>query len=975
MAATVRLQTLEGTWETVGVDRLRGVYPEDVSLTSGAAGSETCSFTLKRKPGQPYPDLGAFTPCEIEIDGIPSWGGEVWETPTQDGDDQRISVAGRGNQYVLDDDVYNATYVNRSLSDWVDIRTRPGADLTVYRPAPTFIAENGQLVLGWSVGSTRAVGDSVAAQFDAGEGNVISSIALGYVAIATDVNIAMDIYAHDSDAVPTAGTSLLSQSILSSERVFQNESFAPRRYISIRVRCTAVAGVNSVDCSQVIHWAVVTSQPAYAATRKGGTANSYTGNQGLSTLRASSVITDAVTKAAPALKTPAASGKYADDVLAGPYPVAQWRFNAQFGVGADSTAAIVDESGNNNGLAIGRSPLGGTDGTFVTGGMQTDPDDPNNKAMVFGGALCCATWSTALSELKDGQSYYLEAVFRPTALPQTEGGIIYVGDSGAGYGLLVAGAGGGSGSKLVILHGAVAWYDTGVTLVDDTWYHVAVWRTPETAKTAWVVNGVYGEVATAAYVAPGNTTAIYVGQAYQAAAPTTRFFTGEIDELAVAEAGPTQSGAGAAGHQVYERYKMAMDRRVGTVRRSPFNIDELSFPAQARTPREVGDAVNAYHDWLFQVDLDKNVVFKPKPSVPIYEAGAWTGADFADASANSGEEIYNKVRVEATAPDGTPSSLIRRAAVLPGALLGLAPQQLNNPSMDTVITDWTALGGTTVARYTSNYVSAPACLTCTGVGAVGEGTENATWAGGAPSFLAGTTYVMQLYVNATRQNAGPNEVTVKFGNVAGNDYSSLVQLVPMCAVAAAGEVWKWTDKYGGDSRVLVAWTPRVDTPAASVKVQAYMKAETSSSLLRLDSAYVYLSVGSLLDRRARTRTKILPVAAAMTPAGMRQVGNIFLVNHRSTPFKGTLTVSGTGGLREALTGREVHPAELLSRTGELIRFSNQIDPDTQGQGRDGRIASVTYTDENRQAAVSIDNQRGNFEALLARLAIVAGNVK
>ena len=80
-----------------------------------------------------------------------------------------------------------------------------------------------------------------------------------------------------------------------------------------------------------------------------------------------------------------------------------------------------------------------------------------------------------------------------------------------------------------------------------------------------------------------------------------------------------------------------------------------------------------------------------------------------------------------------------------------------------------------------------------------------------------------------------------------------------------------------------------------------------------------------------------------------------------------------GGVRHVLTGEQVHPSELLRRVGELIRFSHLVDPDTGGQGRDGRIASVSYDPVTETATVAIDNDRTRLDVLLNRYGAISGS--
>ncbi len=52
--------------------------------------------------------------------------------------------------------------------------------------------------------------------------------------------------------------------------------------------------------------------------------------------------------------------------------------------------------------------------------------------------------------------------------------------------------------------------------------------------------------------------------------------------------------------------------------------------------------------------------------------------------------------------------------------------------------------------------------------------------------------------------------------------------------------------------------------------------------------------------------------------------------------------------------------------------AHRIDPDTGGQGRDGRIAEVRYDPRTDQATVALDSRRDSVDALLERLAVVVG---
>jgi hypothetical protein len=218
-----------------------------------------------------------------------------------------------------------------------------------------------------------------------------------------------------------------------------------------------------------------------------------------------------------------------------------------------------------------------------------------------------------------------------------------------------------------------------------------------------------------------------------------------------------------------------------------FSIPDFSIPAtEPKTPREVMEAANAFHNYRLLVDANGRLVFEARPSVALFEVGAWEGSTFEDSSMNSDEDVYNKVIVVGTGADGTPV-VVERTATAP-----------------------------------------------------------------------------------------------------------------------------------------------------------------------------------LLARTGETRTKILPVQAPLTTTTANQIGDTYLQAHTTTPLKGTLRIQGQGGMRDT-GGRPVHPSELLLNTGQLVRLTNRIDPDTGGVGRDGRIAQVTYRHNDRTAEVQIDNDRRSFEAFMHRL--------
>jgi len=169
--AVVRLKTLAGKWETCGTDRLRGIVPEGISLTSNSYGPDTASFSLKRDPSAIWPDLQAFTPVEIEIGGIVVWDGFINQTPTTDSDGGSVAVQCKGWQYHLDDDSVEKVWVHSSLPAWRDITSFANANLSSFPTNTATSVNDGTIALGWSNNSQAVLNTFSAVVLDLGPDN------------------------------------------------------------------------------------------------------------------------------------------------------------------------------------------------------------------------------------------------------------------------------------------------------------------------------------------------------------------------------------------------------------------------------------------------------------------------------------------------------------------------------------------------------------------------------------------------------------------------------------------------------------------------------------------------------------------------------------------------------------------------------------------------------------------------------------
>lgn len=373
---------------------------------------------------------------------------------------------------------------------------------------------------------------------------------------------------------------------------------------------------------------------------------------------------------------------------------------------------------------------------------------------------------------------------------------------------------------------------------------------------------------------------------------------------------------------------------------SSFNIPDFA-PRRFVTIGEAGSAVNAWHNQILKVDLHDRLVFQPRPTVPEIEIGAWPGSTFTDSAANSGEEIFNRAIVEGQNHDGTPVVVDRNTGDL---LLQLQPTRevgASNPSMDVDASGWRPIWFGRVSRDTGTYRTSPASLAVTATGA--EGTVNGT-------FRRGVTYVVDLWVLTTSSLTASGGFSVQLGT--STDWSR-GRTGPIA-------INTWT-------RVRVPWRPLADS-AATLAVYTTGPGDVTTYI---DDVAFFTSMPTLADRRGRREPKIIQPSFPLSPEAAQQLTDTLLRGHATTPLRGEAVI-GIGGARHVLGGHDEHPAGLLDRTGELLGLAHRIDPDTGAVGRRGEIASVSYIHRDLASTVSIDDNRGNFDALVARLESIQG---
>jgi hypothetical protein len=678
---SVRLQSLDGVWEVCGSDHARGIIPENVELRSDQWGSSRATFDLRRNPKEFWPDIGAFTPVEIEIGGASVWSGRVSETPVRDSTDSVISVQCEGWQAHLDDDIYERIYVQTNLTEWKDARSAPGATLTTLVAAPQVQVGDGVLSLTYQNG-TAAVGKAAAI---------------------------LDL------------------------------------------------GPNSTAARVVIDWSLT----AGAATRS---------------------------------------------------------LSFGFGASSDASAATLD------------------------------------------------TISSSTSAVSGTYSYTLSTASR----------------------------------YLFLIHAAS------------------------------------GHTPSADEVAKFTSIQVFASTAYESGASSI-LKSDQVVKDALTSASVLFSA---------DRSQIA----TGT-----FNIPEFA-PSEPRTPRAVWEAVDAFEDRYKKITVDKVPVYKAKPTYPEVEVGAWSGMEFEDSAANSGDDVYSRVMVTGDQPNGTPLRVTRSQSQQTGVLfVAVTSPAATNPGVETNTTGWTATSST-ITRDTAVFDTGVASGRWDNTGAsdtLGIGDQLTVTMTG--TFYAGVSYVATIRSRLSATNDNGLTPSVKFGT--STDWNS--SALPASSAFDTGSV---------------SWTPTT-TVTSNVTLTFIARDSSPLSYAWIDNIAVKTSAATIVDRRGFQRTKQLSTSFMLTASAAKQIADKWLLSHKTTPFKGKAKITGNDAIRDITSGRPVAPEQMLLRTGELIRFSDRIDPDTGAQGRDGKIVEAAYKVEDNSVELTIDSSRAGFEALLNRLGVVLGQMR
>ena len=245
MNEIVRISALDGVWEVGGADRRRGIWPEELNCTWDKVGAKTGQVHAGREAGAPTPDLTAFTPVEIEKNGLVGWEGYITSTPEQD--DYAVSVECAGWQDHLDDDlVKQKTFVHSKLTDWVDVRSDLAANLATHRVGPQVEVGDGAIVLSLPKSTDITAGMGTAVALDLGQDNGARRISISFQWDPAGAS------AFIGSSLYVMGTSIMDWTSAYSERIdYISNSLASSGGSAVN---TASASISSARRYVVILW-------------------------------------------------------------------------------------------------------------------------------------------------------------------------------------------------------------------------------------------------------------------------------------------------------------------------------------------------------------------------------------------------------------------------------------------------------------------------------------------------------------------------------------------------------------------------------------------------------------------------------------------------------------------------------------------------------------------------------------------------
>jgi hypothetical protein len=952
----------------VGEHRRR---PRDISLNADEGGPTSASFVLDREAGVRYPDIASLTPVEIEVPGLLAWDGRVTATPErrESGATSSIAVECEGWRAHLDDDPIDVPFlVHDNLSEWIDCRTIPGVSLArgVGFPSTGTVSTEGRSILmGLPRGAYLAQFDRVVgAQVDLGEGNQAKRVVMEIDSVGPDIagnpNYTLFLRGTDTAAGVQTGAGLVGDyanlgtvNLPAGGAVLQGTLSTGFRYVSVFLyHFGAFNGDTTAEGMIRITAIRCFADAAYETAGRSGVTIDTMATYALA--------------AAPMLQEPTyTSPKLEDDIKGYPLVSYYWRLNARAG-GTTQPATVHPATDIVPQLdAIGTVTFG------ATGLLVADPEDDANRCVDFpgtGGGYLLA------DPIKLENSFGLFCVIN----------LDVVGGSAGGNGYLFSTMATAATSEAVMLYvvsdGRII-LDFFNDLTQSAVGTIQAGQTYTVLATYDRAEDIAGRPATFIYlngqqVASGNagpfaTANPIVSTRIGASFHDTTRLNGRMQEVAILGSSAltaTPWGGAPRAHDALRWHEAARARRVGDIQRGAYRLPHTHW-REPKSPRELIDAANAPHNFQVVMRTGRRLVIRKRPALPTLRTGGWHGAPPDDATAGSTQDLVSSVSATGTAPDGKPLYVIRSTvdAQVPTPAVGTGVQVPGIEAQTNPIDDpdnpntagggWIALSGSVLVSQLDNTWA---------VGkTIGQWRNTATTLSSGmqiePFFAKGFRWVRGICYVLTCQFRVPD--TTGPGNAA---------LSFMLGTSTDEAIVSGTFAEGGTIYTLMLpWAPRRPVPRATGAIKFRVVSTALSNPVNFSGFRVREIRAGLVARAGFARHRSLQVGQPATEQILAQLADLYLSNHQAPPYRGAVTAY-PDSIRRQGADDLVPLAALLSNTGEILSITDAEDPTTGIVARDARIVGVGYNHDAATANLSLDNQRGDVDALFARYGVRLG---
>ena len=291
----------------------------------------------------------------------------------------------------------------------------------------------------------------------------------------------------------------------------------------------------------------------------------------------------------------------------------------------------------------------------------------------------------------------------------------------------------------------------------------------------------------------------------------------------------------------------------------------------------------------------------------------------------------------------------------------------------------------TANRYVTLFINAPAGFTATGhhtikITAARFASVSSYLSSGA-SVLKASTIVATALQSAPLLDQGTTGIQATSFDLP--DFWPKDHTTPRQLIDGANTYHGWVWRVTPDRRLIYEAQPGEATLQIGAWSGAQFNDQSTASLADLynkviveytnsdgvDAKTERTATNGVLTTIGVTRTQRLSTGMKLSLAAAEAIGDVWLTQHTTPKLAGSFQAT-TGSVRD-INGGDIPPHLLLGRVNELVRVGSP-DPTTASPDREGRVVQVTYTHDDRAAAVSLDTTTSNLEAFLGRLQVVQG---